>query len=581
MDREKANKWKLFPIESARTPVFASFWFRPCTSWIRKMGALAWRLARSIFGRNPQPVVQRTSSLPKTKGKQEIRPANARVVKDQKYYKGRSERIRNNELNMLRALMNQKTADRRYPEDQDSVLGKTNIKKNGRQKVSDGLSTKAKIDRVEAYMSASWWGDNEVRRPFMRSLADTLSNFDQTGSSEFDLQPTEMTSQFVEAAASRNLQLQEASISFAFGDDSAAERMLLDALGSETEAHQITIWLALLELYRTTGQRDKYEHRALCLAIKFERSAPQWLPISESEHVAPDLALSATSWSCPSLLDRRAFSNMVTKLERATLPWRLDWRALQRIDGDVVDQLSSLFAEWAGKPIQLCFVGGAQLRTVLFNSTPFLVRDVAPHWWQLRMQALSLMGLLADLERVALDFCMTYDISPDSIKIANCRYVEVESLTDPVSYHPPGSVESIGMDSTTFYLADENSEMCQECIAELADCVGDGANLLLSKLDFKWAYADHVVVSCRRLVRADFSTAGNLLNWVILKSEANCQVHLVDVNLLVYEFLHVIGVARYATMSTDFPLKSGVRRREDDHGAAGPFHPSLPHRGGG
>lgn len=548
---EEMIKKTVLPSMSASTPVRASRWSCSCKSWIPVIGASAWQLALGIFGRYPQPAVQRTSSAPKKNSNKKIESMNAQVIKDLKYDRRRNDLIRKNELDMLRGLMRQKTVAKRPPESPYSVFMTGDIYgKNGAPRDSDNLGSVKKINRIEAQISGEWLGRNKGRSAFVKSSVGPLSTANRTDGSELDLPLTVLTSQFTEAASSQNFQLQEASVSFAFGDDSAAENLLLAALESESGAYHLTIWIALLEFYRATGARENFEHLALEFATRFERSAPQWFSNSENDHVAPNSTPFTASWSCPSLLDREAVSNMITKLERAPLPWRVDWRGLQTIDSDVANRLSTIFAEWAVKSMHLCFIGGAQLRAILLHSTPLLVRDVSPLWWQLRMRALALMGLSADLERVALDFCITYDISPDSLEVADCVYVELESLTECVIHQPPESDESIWVDSVTSNLADENSEMCQKCIAELAALVGDGANLLLAKLDFRWACADSIVISCRRLMRVDFSTAGNLLNWVIAKREEHCQVQLVDVSRLVYEFLHVVGVTRYATVST-------------------------------
>ena len=55
-----------------------------------------------------------------------------------------------------------------------------------------------------------------------------------------------------------------------------------------------------------------------------------------------------------------------------------------------------------------------------------------------------------------------------------------------------------------------------------------------------------MVVSCARLVRIDFTAAGNLLNWVTAREGEAHQVNFVDVHRLVAAFFNVIGISEHA-----------------------------------
>jgi hypothetical protein len=75
-------------------------------------------------------------------------------------------------------------------------------------------------------------------------------------------------------------ELEEASIRFANGDDKGAEAGLLEVLGPKGSrvGHDET-WLTLFDLYRATGQQDRFESAAIEFAGRFGRSAPQWFSI--------------------------------------------------------------------------------------------------------------------------------------------------------------------------------------------------------------------------------------------------------------------------------------------------------------
>jgi hypothetical protein len=69
---------------------------------------------------------------------------------------------------------------------------------------------------------------------------------------------------------------------------------------------------------------------------------------------------------------------------------------------------------WADSPVQLRFMGTAQLLAVLSEAAPNNDRGTDDVWWQLHLAALRMMHLPDDFELVALNYCITYEVSPPS-----------------------------------------------------------------------------------------------------------------------------------------------------------------------
>lgn len=57
-------------------------------------------------------------------------------------------------------------------------------------------------------------------------------------------------------------------------------------------------------------------------------------------------------------------------------------------------------------------------------------------------------------------------------------------------------------------------------------------------------------ISCRYLIRVDFSAAGSILNWVSAHQAAGRSIRFVNVPRLVATFFHVIGITEYAQVLT-------------------------------
>ena len=68
----------------------------------------------------------------------------------------------------------------------------------------------------------------------------------------------------------------------------------------------------------------------------------------------------------------------------------------------------------------------------------------------------------------------------------------------------------------------------------------------LDALEERLAGADVLIISCRNLIRVDFSAAGTLLNWVSRHHAEGRIVQFVDVHRLVSAFFHVIGITEYS-----------------------------------
>ena len=76
--------------------------------------------------------------------------------------------------------------------------------------------------------------------------------------------------------------------------------------------------------------------------------------------------------------------------------------------------------------------------------------------------------------------------------------------------------------------------------------IGLGAAGASTAIEARMGGADVLILSCRNLIRVDFSAAGTLLNWVSNHHAQNRLVQFVDVHRLVSAFFHVIGITEYA-----------------------------------
>ena len=263
----------------------------------------------------------------------------------------------------------------------------------------------------------------------------------------------------------------------------------------------------------------------------------------------PTAASTRAVWVCDAELDAYAVGTLQNVLMRAPQPWVLDWSSLESVDVKAARALMGLFSVWGDQDVALRFVGAAHLRDVLKEKTPSGQRDVEQLWWELRMAALRMMNRPDEFELTALDFCVTYEVSPPGWEKPGCRYDAVsdddsdgassvlgESMLELVPSSYPGDPASESGGSDFNHLG----------LVELSGEIRGDPQATLDQLETRLKGADVMIISCRNLIRVDFSAAGTLLNWVSAHHAEGRVVQFVDVHRLVSAFFHVIGITEYA-----------------------------------
>ena len=375
--------------------------------------------------------------------------------------------------------------------------------------------------------------------------------------------PTNMAAMDV-AEVAHDAELEEASIRFANGDDVGAEAGLLEMLAPHgTRAGHPETWMTLFDLYRATDQPGKFENAAIQFVQRFDRSAPQWFSMPDmvkqlatSDRKAPRQG-PAADWICSSVIGIQTVAALRVAIAKAPMPWVIDWSNLKTIEAAAVDPLCKVFSGWSAQPVQLRFSGDAQLQKVLHNATPSGQRDTSQDWWQLRMEALRVTHRPDEFELAALDFCVTYEVSPPAWESARCEYKPLDSEGAAIAGHT--IIGDVFRDSMTSSLSVTegdtlmdplNSQMGNLLSIELSGQIQGDAISVLDKLEAKLMGADIMLISCAKLIRVDFSAAGTLLNWVSARQAENRTVHFSDVNRLVAAFFNVIGITEHARVAT-------------------------------
>ena len=532
------------------------------------------------------------------------------LLKEMIERKRRNDFVRKREFDMLRKLRKREAL---AGMDQDPAAGRPSFFQSSLPATPDDRAqTIKKIDEIEAQMSMQWWKTKSVRSqqsawPDAGGVAPTLPpsewaapkayaptvdaalsadavegssatplkpagrlsglSLESTGRGQRVTQPAFNSTSFshsktaaveVEEAFLHDSELEEVAIRFANGDDEGAELGLLEILGpGGGRSTHVETWLTLFDLYRANGWSDKFESAAIDFVGRFNRSAPQWVSMPDMVKMLrqPTAAGVAAHWICPSIMGSQTVAALKAALTRAPMPWRLDWHNLKSIDNAALDALYQLFLSWCDQTIELRFIGDEQLQAALRHATVSGDRAVSQQWWLLRLAALRVTHRPDDFELTALDFCVTYEVSPPAWASARCKYKAINAQGEAEAggtiigevYRDSSMSSMMVLEGDTLFDS-RQSVLSNLASVELSGQVQGDVHAVLEKLHRKFADAEYMVISCAKLIRVDFSAAGALLNWVSEREAEGRTVRFAEVNRLVAAFFSVIGITEHASV---------------------------------
>lgn len=327
--------------------------------------------------------------------------------------------------------------------------------------------------------------------------------------------------------------LEEVSILFANGQVNEATVMLRTAIHEEQLGeHTRLAWKMLLELYQASGLRAEFENLAVEYASSFELSPPAWadelVPAVASDSPA---ALSSTVLF-PPVLDAQIVKQ-TEQMNRAISRKRnvrVDFSRVTSVDMIGADLLLRIFRDFRKARHELTVCGVEALEKALAPMTESGRRDPDEYAWQLRLMALRMLGRQQDFEDLAIDYCVTYEVSPPS--------------WEPL----PDSVTVVLADSQP---VDDSPETQQPYVGEtfvLAGVLTGRAEAMFHRMR-AWAEPRReVMFDCRQLVRIDFACASELLNEVVALQAAGKTVTINQPNYLVAYLMIVMGLGELADL---------------------------------
>ena len=392
-------------------------------------------------------------------------------------------------------------------------------------------ATAAKIDEIELEMASDIFDDSwgqQRRAPAVASGAPSAALVDLN--TDGLLGPE--TALDAAAAPSSAPAVEEAAILYANGQPEAAEHALrasLDSTGNDRMP-----WWMLFDLYQATAREDAFDSIAIDYASHFETSPPAYRPLapagSGSGHPPGGRGFSGVTptASLSGCLDAAVGTQLARILApapdaaAAAAPVRLAFSAVSGATPEgctvLLDALQTL--RRAGR--ELVLAGADHLVGVL---RPMLVigdgaASQAP--WLLLLELLLLMHREKDFEETAMDYCVTFEVSPPSFEA------------------PPRTALSVGTGPAAGTAAAVEGDRFL-----LPGIVGGDSTALLDAIAAYAADRAALVLDCSRLARIDYAAASALVTRLraLAAQDEHTEraIELRDLNHLVAALLRLLG----------------------------------------
>lgn len=323
----------------------------------------------------------------------------------------------------------------------------------------------------------------------------------------------------VELAPADVSAMEEAAILYANEQYEAAVELLSAQVNSEPRCDE-ELWLMLLELYQVQNNKAAFDELALQFVVAFERTAPIWQRASRSAATGKESSNALTL--LPSQLSEAGISKAIQQLQQQAQKQKLVQLDCSRVTDLVATALPAMTDALRLLRRQQVRVQLAQpeaLLQLLQDRIEMMRRDEADiPCWLFLLECLQWQGDQEAFETLAVDYAVTYEVSPPSW----------EPLPKaPVAKAAPSEAPLAAPLADAFVLRGHYG----------ADKVGE--------LDLWMEHAEArsvVNIDCLLLERMDFVSAGHLLNLLVQLQQQGKELHLRQVSHLVGALFRVLGM---------------------------------------
>jgi anti-anti-sigma regulatory factor len=320
--------------------------------------------------------------------------------------------------------------------------------------------------------------------------------------------------------------IEEAAILYANGQTEESRARAQKAIESEDlGAWRLQMWLMLFDVLQQLGRKAEFEEKALDFVVKFERSPPVWVDApTAAVRSNPNLrtgGLAAISLTGVLGAASAAAFDQLKKAAEKQPKLRLDFAKLQGVEPAGCTLLRDALRGFKAAKKDVYLTGEARVFQLLRESAKAGDKSVDQAVWNLLLDLYQMLGQQNEFEEAAVDYAVTYEVSPPSWETPPPR-------PKPLEMSQPIAVEG-GDDA--FHVVGEVAGASEQLFADIA-AYAAGANPVT--LDFGAAK------------RIDFVNAGKLLNVLEKQKAAGKDLVVRGAGEMIIALFAVMGITKIA-----------------------------------
>ena len=320
----------------------------------------------------------------------------------------------------------------------------------------------------------------------------------------------------------------EIAILFANNELDIAQHMLQDSL-ADVGGIDRTVWWMLFDLYHVTARQDAFEDLSIDYASRFETSPPNWAPLvpvgsGADANSEPYAGITPTEAFGPVLDDSIAPQlQRLLELAATRAASRLEFSSVRAVSAEGCARLLQALTVLRGGKRELIVVGANELADIVRAGLVIGARDAPEAPWLLLLELLQLMNREKDFEETAMDYCVTYELSPPQFEAP----VNVASAAPA---RPPSRADRF----------------------MLPPVIEGNTTPLFNAIDAYAAHTDVVVLDGSRLGRVDYAAATVLHQRLRALAAQDKTIELREINHLVAALFKLMG---YGDAARVYPHK--------------------------
>ncbi len=311
-------------------------------------------------------------------------------------------------------------------------------------------------------------------------------------------------------------EIEQVAVLYANAQDELARTMLEGAVHAHPYGPGERLWLMLFDLYRLGGQRAAFDALSLEYAKSFEKSPPAWGEAQAPKAAQAPVPAGTVLFKGELTGDNDAAFAALDQAVGKNPKLRVELNKVRLIDDLGAERLLGVLARVRKEKREIELVGRDAL-AALIESRIETGRREESGCWLLLLELYQLMGRQEAFEDMAINYAVTFEMSPPSWEPKRVAAAE-----------PP----------PVLALVDDEAEAAGRAYAPKGDLKAERFTDLQGFAEKR----DPVVLDFSAVTRIDFVSAGTLVNLLTTIKRQGKRIVIRRPNRLVAELLGVVGL---------------------------------------